>query len=73
MPACFSGRSGVLMRMDIFDALEERVERLLARKKALEEENASLRADVARLSEEKKAVGQRIDGLLGKLQEELEP
>jgi len=61
------------MRMDIFDALEERVERLLARKKALEEENASLRADVARLSEEKKAVGQRIDGLLGKLQEELEP
>jgi cell division protein ZapB len=58
--------------MDIFDALEERVERLVARKKALEEENATLRADVARLAAEKQAVAQRIDGLLGKLQEELE-
>ncbi|EHJ48726.1 protein of unknown function DUF904 [Solidesulfovibrio carbinoliphilus subsp. oakridgensis] len=57
--------------MDIFDALEERVERLVARKKALEEENAMLRADVARLAAEKEAVAQRIDGLLGKLQEEL--
>lgn len=59
--------------MDIFAALEERVERLVARKKALEEENAALRADVARLSEEQEAVARRIDGLLGKLQEELEP
>ncbi len=59
--------------MDIFDALEERVARLVARKKALEEENAALQAEVARLSEEKRAVAQRIDGLLGKLQDELEP
>ena len=57
--------------MDIFDTLEERVERLVARKKALEEENATLRADLARLTEEKQAVATRIDGLLEKLQEEL--
>ncbi|EFL52721.1 conserved hypothetical protein [Solidesulfovibrio fructosivorans JJ]] len=59
--------------MDIFDTLEQRVEELVALKKALEEENATLRAEVARLSEEKKAVAERIDGLLAKLQVELEP
>ena len=59
--------------MDIFDTLEQRVGSLVARKKALEEENATLRAEVARLSEEKKAVAERIDVLLEKLQEELEP
>ena len=59
--------------MDIFDTLEERVDRLLARKKALEEENAALRADLARFAEEKKAVAQRIDSLMEKLQEELNP
>jgi len=58
--------------MDIFDTLEERVERLVARKKALEEENATLRADLAKLADEKQAVASRIDGLLEKLQEELE-
>ncbi len=58
--------------MDIIDTLEERVERLLARKKALEEENAALRAELARLGQEKEAVTARIDGLLIKLQEELE-
>ncbi|MFP5258287.1 MAG: cell division protein ZapB [Acidobacteriota bacterium] len=59
--------------MDIFDALEQRVEQLVARKKALEEENAALRADLARFAEEKKAVAERIDGLMEKLQEELAP
>ena len=59
--------------MDIFDTLEERVARLLARKKAVEEENATLRAEVARLEQEKQAVAARIDGLLGQLQDELEP
>lgn len=59
--------------MDIFDALEQRVEQLVARKKTLEEENAALRAEVAHYAEEKKAVAERIDGLLEKLQEELEP
>ncbi|MFU2208895.1 cell division protein ZapB [Solidesulfovibrio sp. C21] len=59
--------------MDIFDTLEQRVEELVALKKALEEENATLRAEVATLSNEKKAVADRIDGLLAKLQVELEP
>ena len=59
--------------MDIFDALEQRVEALVARKKALEEENALLRAEVARLTDEQKTVATRLDGLLEKLQEELEP
>jgi cell division protein ZapB len=59
--------------MDIIDTLEERVERLLARKKVLEEENATLRADLARLEQDKQAVAGRIDRLLEKLQEELEP
>jgi len=59
--------------MDIFDALEQRVEQLVARKKALEEENAALRADLVRFAEEKKAVAERIDGLMEKLQEELAP
>lgn len=59
--------------MDIFDTLEQRVEELVALKKALEEENASLRGEVARLSDEKKAVAERIDQLLDKLQGELEP
>jgi cell division protein ZapB len=59
--------------MDIFDTLEERVEKLVARKKALEEENATLRADLVRLEQEKQVVTTRIDGLLEKLREELEP
>ena len=59
--------------MDIFDALEQRVEALVARKKALEEENETLRAEVARLTDEQKTVAKRLDGLLEKLQEELEP
>jgi cell division protein ZapB len=59
--------------MDIIDTLEERVERLLARKKVLEDENATLRADLARLEQDKQAVAGRIDRLLEKLQEELEP
>ncbi|MGE4538697.1 cell division protein ZapB [Desulfovibrio sp. JY] len=59
--------------MDIFDTLEQRVEELVALKKALEEENAALRAEIATLSNEKKAVAERIDGLLAKLQVELEP
>lgn len=58
--------------MDIFDTLEERVERLLARKKSLEEENAALRAELASLGQDKEAVAARIDGLLRKLQEELD-
>ena len=58
--------------MDIFDTLEDRVEQLLVRKKALEEENAALRAEASRLAEEKKAVAQRIDSLLEKLQTELD-
>ncbi len=58
--------------MDIFDTLEDRVEKLLARKKALEEENAALRAEASRLAAEKKAVADRIDGLLEKLQAELD-
>lgn len=59
--------------MDIFDALEQRVEALVARKKALEEENETLRAEVARLTDEQKTVAKRLDGLLEKLREELEP
>ncbi|MHC1713635.1 MAG: cell division protein ZapB [Solidesulfovibrio sp.] len=59
--------------MDIFDTLEARVEQLVARKKALEEENATLRADLMRLEQEKQAVTTKIDGLLDKLRLELEP
>ncbi|WP_366521670.1 cell division protein ZapB [Solidesulfovibrio sp.] len=70
--ACFPGRSRIGMGMDIFDTLEDRVEKLLARKKALEEENAALRAEASRLADEKKAVADRIDGLLEKLQAELD-
>lgn len=58
--------------MDIFDALEQRVEALLARKKTLEDENAALRAEVARMTEERNAVATRLDGLLEKLREELD-
>jgi cell division protein ZapB len=58
--------------MDIFDTLEERVGKLLARKKALEDENAALRAEASRLAEEKKAVAERIDSLLEILQVELD-
>jgi len=59
--------------MDIFDALEQRVEALVARKKALEEENEALRAEVARMADEQKTVAKRLDGLLEKLRVELEP
>jgi len=58
--------------MDIFDTLEERVDRLLARKKALEEENETLKAELAKLGQDKQAVATRIDSLLQKLQEELD-
>jgi cell division protein ZapB len=47
--------------MDIFDTLEERVDRLLARKKALEEENEALKAELAKLGQDKQAVATRID------------
>ena len=58
--------------MESFDTLEQRVEQLLARKKSLEEENAALRAELAQLGQDKAAVATRIDGLLRKLQEELD-
>lgn len=58
--------------MDSFDALEQRIEQLLARKKSLEEENAGLKAQLAQLGQDKETVTARIDGLLRKLQEELD-
>lgn len=58
--------------MDIFDTLEQRVDELLARKKSLETENEELRAELAKISQEKEAVTARIDGLLRKLQGELD-
>jgi cell division protein ZapB len=58
--------------MDIFDTLEQRVEELLARKKALEEENNGLREQLATATREKEAVTSRIDDLLRKLREELD-
>lgn len=58
--------------MDIFDTLEQRVDELLARKKTLEDENGALRAELAKITQEKEAVTARIDGLLRKLQEELD-
>lgn len=58
--------------MDIFDTLEQRVDALLARKKALEEENAGLRTQLETVNQEKEAVTARIDSLLRKLQAELD-
>ena len=58
--------------MDIFDTLEERIESLVARKKALEAENAALTAQLAQVGQDKEAVTARIDGLLRKLQEALD-
>lgn len=58
--------------MDIFDTLEARIESLLARKNALEEENAALKAQLALVGQEKEAVASRIDGLLRKLQDALD-
>jgi len=58
--------------MDIFDTLEERIESLVARKKALEAENAALKAQLAQVGQDKEAVTARIDGLLRKLQDALD-
>ncbi len=57
--------------MDIFDALEERIDDLLVRMKTLEDENKELRAELLRERNGKDAVTSRIDGLLKKIQEEI--
>lgn len=57
--------------MDIFEALEDRVDRLLAKVKALEAENLSLREELDRERQGRDAVTSRIDSLLKRIQEEI--
>jgi cell division protein ZapB len=57
--------------MDIFEALEDRVERLLAKVKALEAENVSLRDELDKERQGRDAITARIDSLLKRIQEEI--
>lgn len=57
--------------MELFDALEDRIDALLARLKTLEAENAGLKAEIERERETKTAVTSRIDALLAKVREEI--
>ncbi len=57
--------------MDIFEALEDRVGRLLARVKALEAENVSLKAELDKERQDRDAITTRVDSLLKRIQEEI--
>ncbi|MFZ5812389.1 MAG: hypothetical protein ACOY4F_10130 [Thermodesulfobacteriota bacterium] len=57
--------------MDIFEALEDRVDRLLARIKALEAENVSLKAELDKERQDRDAITARVDSLLKRIQEEI--
>lgn len=59
------------MGMDIFEALEDRVDRLLARIKALEAENVSLKAELDKERQDRDAITARVDSLLKRIQEEI--
>ncbi len=56
--------------MEIIDKLEERIDSLLGRLRHLEQENASLREQLANERGSKDEVTTRIDQLLKKIQEE---
>lgn len=56
------------MEQDLFEALEKRVEGLIARYAALERENAALREENERLHEERNDFKMRIDSVLKKLE-----
>ncbi len=57
--------------MDIFEALEDRVDRLLARIKALEAEKAALMAELDTERRGRDAITARVDSLLKRIQEEI--
>lgn len=59
------------MCMDIFEALEDRVDRLLARIKALEAEKAALMAELDTERRGRDAITARVDSLLKRIQEEI--
>lgn len=55
--------------MEVVSQLEDLIDSLLQKQKALEEENASLKAQLDEERQKKQAVLTKIDGLLKKLQE----
>jgi cell division protein ZapB len=57
--------------MDIFEALEDRVDRLLAKVRALEAEKASLMAELDKERQDRDAITARVDALLKRIQEEI--
>lgn len=54
--------------MDIFDALEQKVEGLLVEYASLREENSRLREELQRLTLEREGFKSRIDVILKKLE-----
>ncbi|BEH10873.1 MULTISPECIES: cell division protein ZapB [Geobacter] len=56
------------MDTELFSDLERRLDMLLERYGALKRENEQLRADNARLQQEREGVKVRIDGILRKLE-----
>ncbi|QLA15185.1 cell division protein ZapB [Desulfolutivibrio sulfoxidireducens] len=57
--------------MDIFQALEDRVDRLLTKVKTLEAENGSLKAELDKERTNRDAITARVDSLLKRIQEEI--
>jgi len=57
--------------MDIFQALEDRVDRLLTKVKTLEAENGTLKAELDKERTNRDAITARVDSLLKRIQEEI--
>jgi cell division protein ZapB len=58
--------------MDIIEQLEQRMDAMLRKIKSLEEANQQLKLELEDVKQNREAVLRRIDGLLKRVQEEIE-
>ena len=64
---CVPRKENKTMDQELFEALEKKVDDLLAKYTALKDENSRLTQDNQRLADEREGLKGRIDAILGKL------